>query len=435
MTILYVALTTLLFCVWWIVTKKQVKDLMSWRLICFFGVYWFLSLILASVQVAGIKEVSFITMLLMYVNVFSFTFGFSLFHSRPVMPFNTKSLAHRIERIVNNKFYLIILAISSFYVYTLLIQFFDKIILYETLYDVRKEYYEQELYGPLFSQINAFVLKPLALFTMPLFGYMLFKKRNLVCLFMAFFLFGYESLGGGRMGYVWILIEVLCVAYCCMGFVERIRKKHVIALSVIGVVFFVLISFVSAARYGYVGASKETFSEGANTTAKQIVSYTGAPIAAFDVAREKHFESYIGGTAYGNLTLTSVISAFNLVGARIGVKLPVKLPDLIEIKQDQNVEIGHDVEWNALYTAVLYFYYDFGFLGVLIIPFILGVIYRKFVINLYKFQTVPFLVIVSFVFYLSLYSVLDFGFTTPYDFIFLVVLLVVGRIKTNAYGK
>lgn len=435
MIFVYTFLTIVLFILWCFFVKNQVKDKMSSRLIYFFGVYWFLSLLLASIQASGIREISFYTMMLMYVNVFSFSIGYSLVKVKPTSALNVPSISSRIECIVKNKIYIAILALCSFYVYTLLVQFFDKIILYETLYDVRKEYYEQELYGPLFSQLNAFILKPLALFTAPLFGYMIFKKRNIVCLLMAFFLVGYYSLGGGRIGYVSIIMAVVCVAYCCFQFIERIKKKHVIVITIIGGLFFIFMSFITAARYGNIGLSKDTLEEGSTATVKSIISYTGAPIAAFDVAREGHFENYIGGMANGNLTLTCALSAVNLVGVRMGFKIPVKLPDLIEQKQEQNIDVGKDLEWNALYTAVLFFYLDFGFLGVLIIPLLLGLLYRKMIVSLYKFHNVPYLVIVTYLFYLTFYSVLDFGLTTPYDFIFLVVMLVIGRIKTSAYGK
>lgn len=387
---------------------------------------------LASVQASGIKEISIYTMFLMYLNIFSFTIGFISIKIPVSQRVNQESISAHIEKIVSNKVFIILLILLSIYVYSLLVQFFVKIALYGSLYGVRHDFYAQEMYGPLFSQINAFVLKPMAIISMPLFGYMLFKKRNLVFLLMAFYLFGYESLGGGRLGYVKILLVALCIIFCLLRYIDKVKTKTVLSGSIIAVFLFFLLSIVSAARYGNVGFSKEAFKEGSSKTVEHIVSYTCGPIAAFDVAREQHFESQIGGRANGNLTLTSVINAINLVGRRVGFALPVKLNQLVEQKQENNIQIGNDIDWNALYTAVLFFYFDFGLLGVLIIPFLLGMLYRKLVKSMYHYHSFQFVVIVAYFFYLTMYSVMDFGFTSPYELIFLVFLVILGKRKKYA---
>ena len=80
--------------------------------------------------------------------------------------------------------------------------------------ELRTDFYESGIYGTFFSIVNGPILSTFNLFLIPIFSWMLFKKRNWLLIVQGLFLFGYASLGGGRFGYLRIAIGIAFVGFC-----------------------------------------------------------------------------------------------------------------------------------------------------------------------------------------------------------------------------
>ena len=419
------------------IVKNSRIDMTSKRMLKMFVVYWIISIVLASIRILDIFEISFYTFILVYLGIISFSMGFLLVGRKRHngMTFSKEDFSTQFEKIAKNQFYQIIMIIASVYIYSLLVIFFDRIMLYGTLYNVRTDFYSNELYGPFFQQVNAFVLRPLWFISLPVFSYQILYKRNLFCLVLAFYLIGYESLGGGRIGYIRIALGVVFLSYCVLQTFKRQKRKGIAIIVGSGALLFVLLSVITIARTEGIGGDGQTRQRGVETTLEHIVSYTACPIAAFDYSIEHDYTNLVGGYQYGKLTMTSVTSLINLFSSRIGYTLPTLPKSFGEQKQDVLIDIAPEHNWNALYTANLYYYMDFGFLGVIIFPFLFGMLISALITQLYRYRSITLLMIVSYCLWCMLYSVLDYGFGSPYDLLTLLILYFIGVRRKNCVTK
>lgn len=420
MTIIAVLLGIIFFSI----VRNQNIDTASKKMLKMFIVYWFISIVLASLRVFDIFEVGIYTFILIFLGIASFVSGYLIIANKrsPTIQMSKDDISSQVEKLSSNVIYRLVVIGASIYIYSLLVIFFDKLLFYGSLSNVRMDFYTADLYGPAFGQINAFILRPLYLVSLPVFAYLVLYKRSWLCLLLGFFLFGYESLGGGRIGYIRIVLAVVFLAYCLLDTFKEKKIQGYIILIVGGLLIFSLISVVSAARMGDVGMDSETRHTGAEKTLEHIMSYTACPIAAFDYSINHGYKELMGGYQFGNLTLTPVTSFINLFTSRIGLTIPTNLNELIEYKQNTPIMISQEMDWNALYTANLYYYLDFGILGVIFFPFILGLIVSGLVSKMYKYKSLPLVMIVSYCMWCMMDSVLDNAFHSPYDFMTLLIM-------------
>lgn len=408
-------------------------DSTSKRMLNMFVIYWFVSLFLASLKVFGIREVNTVTFIILMLGVFFFSIGFLI----PAKKRSSSSaivkndISIQIEKLTNSFFFKVLIVIASVYIYTLLATFFRTLLFYGSLADVRTDYYSQDLYGPLFVQINTFILRPLYLVVLPVFAYQLLYKRNWLCLLMGFYLFGYESLGGGRIGYVRIVLGVAFIAYCLLRTFKDNKRKGYTIVVVGGVLLFGLLSIVSAARKGEVGTGSSARQLGTEVAFEHLVTYTAGPIAAFDHYLENDLtHNLLGGYQYGNVTLTPLISFVNLFTSRLGISFNKPADELIIYKQETMIDLAPDISyWNALYTANVYYYSDFGAFGVILFPFLFGLLISWLVSKLYRYRSLAIVMILSFCMWCMMDSVLDYAFTSPYDVLTLIIMFFIGTRK------
>lgn len=410
-------------------------DMTSRRMLMLFVVYWFVSLILASLQVFGMREVGAITFIILVLGVLSFSIGFII----PAMKRSSKlelvreDVSFQIEGLINNVFFRVVIIVASVYIFTLLATFFQTLLFYGSLSDVRTDYYSKELYGPLFVKINTFILRPLYLVVLPVFAYQLLYKRNWLCLIMGFYLFGYESLGGGRIGYVRIALGVAFIAYCLLRTFKNNKRQGYTIVAVGAILLFGLLSVVSAARKGEVGFGSSARQIGSEVALEHLVTYTAGPIAAFDYYLENDLiHKVLGGYQYGNVTLTPLISFVNLFSSRLGVSFNKSADELIVYKQETMIDLAPDINyWNALYTANVYYYSDFGVFGVILFPFLYGLLISWLLSKVYKYRSLPLVMILSFCMWCMMDSVLDYAFTSPYDVLTFIIMYFIGTRKIH----
>lgn len=408
--------------------RKQIQDRPSKLMLDAYVGYWTIAIILSIIRIGGLYEVGDYTYFIIIISLFSFIVGFC-FVSIPVSLSNDVVLWNQttfnIERIIKNKMFLIILGCVCIYVYKTLIVFFNAVLFSQSLGEVRTEFYSGELYGSVFNQVNAFVLTPFSIISTPIFAYLIFFKRNWVCCLLGFFLFGYESLGGGRIGYIRIFIAIIFVLCILLNTQQIYKKKFHRFISVTGISLFALLALLTTLRtVGYKDSADSGIKESINGLIEHICSYTAGPIVAFDYSLNHDYEGQIGGLKYGQLTFSAPIGAINLFTSRLGFTFPMALHDLVEIKQNKQIQVSEKITYfNALYTSNLFFYYDLGVLGVILFPFLLGFTIRKLIKRMYiKKAALNMIIIVSWCFYVMLFSVMDYKLVNPYVILTLFIL-------------
>lgn len=404
------------------------KDLPAFKILCFFLGYWFIALILAVARINQLDEVSSETLFIMMLGVCSFTIGFLMIKPKVKIHLDSikTNMTTQIDSILNNKLFLLVVGVVSVYVYNLLVDFFQQLMYYNSLANVRTDYYAHEMYGPMFAQLNAFVLQPLAIFCLPIFSYQLFFRRDWKCILVGFFLFGYYSLGGGRIDYIRIVLAGVFLLYILLDLLNS-KAAKIWAVGILATVLG-LITITTASRVGDVGISKDIVSSGFETTMEHMTNYTAGPIVAFDKALELDYAGRLGGYKWGNLTSTSVITMINLFTSRAGLSFHTDIGSFSEIKQDHHIQIGQNqLHWNALYTANMFFYLDFGIFGVFLFPLLFGMIFRGLLNELYRCCSFYHVIVVSYIFFVVICSVMDYGFNSPYNLLFLLILYYIGK--------
>lgn len=412
-----------------VVYNSKRLDVLSKRMLLLFLSIWVADLALSPLGLYELYPPSMYTLFLLTTNVIMFTFGFCIVKSNiNNREFSKEDVNGMVEHLYNSPLFIILLLISTIITLFLLSTSYAMLAYYGNLGDVRSDYYGGSLFGDSFILVDNILLSPIDTLCVPVFSYMLFYKRDWKMFLMALFILSHASLSGGRFGYVRILIGIVFVAFCLISEKQYI-KKRLITFGVALTVSIFLVSMVTALRSGEKTIDKESSMEA-------MYCYSVAPISAFDYAiNNGDYLSRVGGYQYGRLTLSSLESLIYSVFNKMGLHYHQAIEDLIEMKQENYIAVGNHTNWNALYTAVLYFYLDGGALGVVIFPFFIGFLIRWLVIQFHTYRSWPLLILISFFFHSMIFSVFDFNFGNQYTLIMIMILYYVGTRQKQVHPK
>ena len=133
----------------------------------------------------------------------------------------------------------------------------------------------------------------------------------------------------------------------------------------------------------------------------------------------------MGGYSYGVCTFCSVD---RFLQPFLKVINPQRLPasnKFIGFKQDNMISISSERNsYNALYTAVLFFYLDFGLLGVIFLPFFFGMVFRYLIKLVYLKNNAAILSLASWIYVKFMTSNLDLYFISYLDILTVIALLI-----------
>lgn len=402
-----------------LILRKQQFDTLSKRMLLIFVILWGVVLSLSTLGLFDLYPPSNNALLLLVLNVVMFSLGYcTIKTSQYAQHFSADSIQPLMERIYKSKLFLPILIISTIVSVSLFQVVQSTFNQYGSLANLRVDYYENNLFGKSFLLINNLLLEPMETLCLPVFAYMFFFKRDWRLVLLTVFLFTHASLSGGRFGYLRIIAAVVFIGFCLIS-EKKTWKKRFTSTLLAAVGFFLVVGLVTAMRSG-------TKKMDSDSTIEALYEYGVAPVTAFDYSLKNDYLAKIGGYAYGGLTGSSAWSLAYSVFNKIGVHVHQPIEDLIELKQEDYFYVSPHRAWNALYTAVLYFYLDGGIWGVILIPFFLGMIMRWLVNQLYRYRTWPFIVIVSFFFHTMIRSITDFNFATAFPLITILILYYLG---------
>lgn len=404
-------------------------DLPSKRILTLFVLYWYFSLFFSTFSLYDFYKPSITTLLFLILSITFFLIGFMFPKYSRSNNFTVFSIKNSVDSILESRIFILSLVLLTIYLIYLFNKFLT-VILLDNLTSVRNAYFstgEDNMYGPFFMQINYYLLKPSCFFISPIFAYSLLFKRSWKTILLLLYLAMNASLGGGRLDYFRYLIIPLVLIYFCFYLQDfKLRPKFLLKICIIFTCLFTLLSFIGAGRQGNMELNQEAFKEGASMTLEQLTTYSYGPIVAFDYAVNHDYIDKNGGLKYGKLTLSSFNEIIYYACRILGINYKNTLYDLVDLKQEAIISIaksGLGEWWNALYTWNLFFYLDFGFLGVIFIPFFIGLIFRKTIIWLYKYRNFYSFAIVYIMFLIMILSVLDFNFTSMPMAILLMFLI------------
>lgn len=405
-------------------------DGFSKRLFYVYLAYWFLSFFFTALNLADLYEIESTTFIMVALHIFMFWLGYS----KPIRINKNRNIdldgaSVLANKMINSVVFKVILAVSIVYLASLVAIFYERVLYYNSMGDARTDYYEYNMYGPFFGLIHDIFLTPFNCLVLVLLCISIVKIKVLSWnnFFLLVYVMLFNSLSGGRGGYLAIIWCLIFIAFC----VQNLFKKHVFRFSIYSIpliiALFVLLSFMTAARMGEVSLSKESWEKGNEKLTQGFVVYTSGPLVAFDHAVKYNYVKLVGGYKYGGLTLTAPITLYNIIGRKVGLEVHQAINDVVELKQGTQFEIGEGNWYNALYTACLWYYLDFGFWGLIIIPFFLGWLVRWVIKISYRYQTIPMMVILYMTYNYTIKSVMDFYLNAPLTLLVIIVFFIWGK--------
>lgn len=414
------------FAVLMIIVTSRKLEYTSKLFIVSFLIIWFIVLGGSTFQPYDLYLPGDYTYFLLMTNVVCFSLGFIVLKRIKNYTLNLSSADLAANKFLKNnifRFLVVLAGLISLYYFSI-VQ--GALHIAGNLSEVRAEYYSGNLLGSVYPVVNGVFLQPMLIICYPLLGYALYRK-NWMAIPIMIFMIAINSLSGGRFGYVKMFYALIFFFGC----VKRLNKKKIIGLSVGALVLFFSLAYVTASRSDASGNTFDRIERGIDGTLEHITTYACGATVAFDYSIEHDYTSQIGGHTYGAITGSSIVQVIYIICNKLGMPFDQPMERLTQLKQDNCITVGNSRSFNALYTSVLYFYTDFGLLGVIIIPFLLGMLCRFLIKKFLIYQTFPLLILITYCYILSMFSITDFNFTTYTSLFVMVILYWLGTKNHN----
>ena len=427
--IITLAISVILFYV------RSSMDRISKSVLILYLLVWFLALALSLSGVYGLHQPRVSTIMLLLGHIFTFIIGFNIVKVRYISC-SIQSLHlvwdENVDEIISSKIFKLILGGAFVYVGIMFVHFYQSVMLANALVDVRNDFYSGELLGEGFSFMNTYFLISFQGFILAIFGYLSFYKRNWIWFISGLYIIMYSLLSAGRNEIVNILLILVFFTICGGKLTSSNKTKNYIIFTVLIVLTYLAMGVITGNRSN-MRSSDFGLREGLEETNSHIVSYLGGPVVAFDYALNSNMLEECGGYQYGTMTFASIDEMLFMVQVVLkkisgtGV-LPERAINKIGTYLHENyIDVGTEWRWNALYTSCLYYYLDFGILGVLLTPFVFGIMVRLSIRWLYQYRSFVFLILLSVIFYILINTFQRFFLYRMSQILFLIGLYYFGR--------
>lgn len=416
------------------------SDALSKLVLSIFGGFWAFSLIGTQFGIQGLNIPEDSTLLICILGILSFYAGYILVKITPntILRYNSTTLKRSIDGLISNKIFSVFLYITTIYIISQDILFFNVIFVDKVLMgnEVRGSLWDDEsFYSPTFRFAVVNIFSWFIPIVRALFCYSLFFKRERITVVMFFLLFGFAALDAGRIGYVRAIIPLIVVIglfQVSRGKIYLLKTQKTLLLSIlfISLVFIFVISTIRNSSNDF----KSAMSDGWDATTEQIVSYSIGPVVAFDHQINSNvINRSIGGYGYGSVSLWPFMTPyFRLQTPYKGIN--PNFVDFREYTEKNKIDIGLPFNWNGLYTWNLNFYVDGGILGVILLNFLFGFLMRSVIKLTYLHQTVYTFILCSLVLifvFQSPMKLLDYYVIDP---VFIIVLLLLSKVKKDRHS-
>ncbi|NME14783.1 oligosaccharide repeat unit polymerase [Parabacteroides distasonis] len=431
---------TIVVVIYWLLfllILKRVRDSISKYLILVYTTYWCVSLALCYINPFGYYDIKNETYFVLLGHVATFVFGYILPSFNKTIDFS-KFIRLDVSKILRSRMFLMLYVFCSVFVLILFYRQRALLAVY-SMSDLRGDFMDMILdnSGGAFL-IYSTIVPCMYHFCLCLTVYMLLFYRKWSCIFMTLiYVVLYSTIGGGRLqfmtiGYYFLGILILAnlLQSAKVGFnakyVISTKLKLLIPCAVIALV--VAMSMTTALRNGYSGLSSEAFKEGGKELGNSFCEYSVGPIVAYDLAMtDRNINK--NKLHYGAATISGFDYLLFIIFHRFGIKEYSSYHTTTTVLQNEYAKIAPDRGWNYAYTSCMYYYYDFGLIGVLFLPFIFGFIARKFIYQLYSnlnIYTIALFIYITICMYMSVFSGL---LQKMYSIIYIVVMILLSSCQ------
>lgn len=426
--LLILSLLLLLFLI-----KIRIRDKVSLFLIIVYVSLWCGSMILVSFKPYDLYEVNEETYYVLLIHVFAFVIGFTSVHISKKEHVLNKSTIH-VEKLLKSRFFLLLFSTCFIFLFSTIIKARYLLIVY-SFQDIKSDFadllFEGNGFTYLFFQIIACSMYH---FSLTILSYMLLFDRKWYYI-IAFLLYVviYAILTGGRnqfMTFGFYIFSILCISSFIQSNIVGYSTNYVISFKMKLALSFGLLIIIGAMaiitvfRKGNDKLDKDVLVEAVDDLGERFGRYSSGPIVAFDLAL--HRNDYFDNNYFGLATISGTHNVFWTISKHLGLQITNVDAKTTQKLQNDWIFVGTrpNSTWNYAYTSCVYYYYDFGLLGVILVPFILGVLMRFVIKRLYTRYSIFDLALFlfsCFCMYMSVFS----GYLHKKVSIFYVIFLII----------
>lgn len=367
-------LSSMLFTFVLIITRKKLSPKAKIFIICY-SLWWFITSFIGFFCFDDLYEYNFSSLIIVVLSIISFVVGFIYIYKRPDVSEDIKFNRNKPNMIITCL--LIILIICLVYYF----------LRYRTLlndYGISESRNIKFTVGMLFkSQLEAYIynniLYPIILLFIAYIPIEIskynFKSVNIYLTLIMMVL--YSLIGNGRLIYFESFFIICMVSLLIIkNPLEFIKKNLKFIFLTISLIFIIML-LLSASRFGINELSRIPYL--IYHSVEQFFQYVGYPFRAFD----KFIEYNCAQTIYDIIPYTfgrTTISGFDVLILKpltwIGLDI-VNINSVFGNLIQDGISIGYRINMNAYFTSLCNFYVDFGYIGCVVIPGVLGMIIAK----------------------------------------------------------
>lgn len=392
----------------------RVKDKITRNMMYAFYAFWGISLLLSCFNPYGLHQVSLSTYILLLIFLICFTFGVV---TAPTVGIKYRQQSYNygyyLNLITSNRFVLFVVILLDCFLINIYVMK-QAILESHTVLELRTDLDELLYQGNSFLGLtNNLIVQPLTPIINLCAAYLLVynRKKIIPTIIFAIFITLSALISGSRGGFISLVSYVFFVIICksmFSGNVKVLSNKNILYFIIFVLVVLIVIANMTAQRlYNIHEFSFQTILLGVEDLSKHFVTYLVGPFRALDYALENNYLEIVGGYQYGRCTFGFVDTMLQLVLNNLGINYEAGVKSLASYLQNNWIDIGNNNSFNFAYTAILFFYIDFGLLGVFMFPFVLGYVSRMIVNKLYT-KNNPFIMVLCAYLFTILYGT---GFT------------------------
>lgn len=223
-----------------------------------------------------------------------------------------------------------------------------------------------------------FVVFPFFHFCCILFPILILHKGNKMLSIVLLFFMVLFAFVGGKRGYFMTIIEYFIVVF----FLTKFKETHFglfkwLKFTVLGLIAVVPMiigaAYMTSISKNNIEGSKEGMIESISENAKNMIVYNIGSFRAFEYALQHDYLEQTGGYTYGRNFFGGAVDYYGApLLQRVGIPVKRVREKGMSLLQENSIMVGKNTEFNFLYTAFLYFYFDAGLLGILVFSFLFG---------------------------------------------------------------
>ena len=410
-----IVIVIIIFICLMVLVKGKIHDSISSLFAWVFLLYWGVSLVISSFNPYNLYEVSNYAIFLLLLNVISFITGFLVVKEKVSAEISKID----IQNIVSSKLFKIVLLIGISLVFSL---FFAKQRIMQ-YYDYETALFRADFFEILFEG-NALLLYGYYMFLFPLYYFLIsvvcyclfFYRKWWIIIGSLLYLLPFMSLNEGRMHYMGFALILLFDFFLYRSNRSKVFRtpRKVKYFSVLGfVALYLFMAHATANRL-----DKDSLLDGVSELNKSFIIYSISPFRAFDYAINNNYVELAGGYQYGLASICGFDYVISTLLKKIGIEYTSSRTITNSYLQNNSVVVGPDQEINYAFTNAIYHYYDFGALGIVIMPFIFGCICRSTIMRFSHEGTFYLHAACTFLFFIMSHMVFSWYFnklfTIPY---------------------